>query len=332
MATLSKFRTLGGLLYGGEPKVPGTEAPTHVLGQLSIMALILWAVLCWLLGGWIGTIIFLGVMAATTNIYTVTVNGFEAGVLLNALRGTQRSVARGLHPKLPWESLQVGDYGEFLNLRVQLHEVMGPETYPSSSKKGSILGKYIYSFMPDDSSGEAIVRFVSFSQDAIKQAARALFSMRLSDYFRDKEKDEEILDKEQVNRKVFLDPADPRNDPASRHYDPGHPVYNPELRAFAKKHGLKIEEVRLEDVDFSEEIQQFRDLVAKSISFADAVTTLRQTRPQISETEAAKIVRLMGFPNVHEHILTAPDLQNMHTFAIGAIPGVGGTPTKGGKP
>ncbi len=283
---------------------PTTTVPGYVPGRLLLMTLMIGAALVWVFGPFWGAVVLLVVLACLVPMFTPYVEPFTVRLVLDALVTKEiRCLRKGLNVIAPGEVL-----GAIIDIKKDIKGVMKDETYPT--KLGKVKAKYIYSFAPDDSSDEALRIYASYEPDAIEQAGRALFSTTLSDYFRDKETDEDILHKSEINRKLFEDSA--------------------LLKKFAKEHGVQYPEVTLEDVDFDAQVQKYRDAVAGAKSFGDGVKMLKKKGMQ--QETAEKYMRLLtDVMNVHEHIFTvdAPDLKNLTHISV--MGGLGTTEKKGGK-
>jgi hypothetical protein len=171
--------------------------------------------------------------------------------------------------------------------------------------------KYVYTLKPDvsgDKAGEKVIRYASFEGEAIKQGCRAYFSRTLSDYFADR-KGEDLLHKAQINKDLF---------------GPGG------LRKVQKEYGV-IAKITLEDVDFDERAQKFRDMVSGAESFDKALEILINRLGKEEGTRVAKLLNLEGVTewNLNVH---APDLKNLsHVNFVGAPGTSSGNKKKGGN-
>lgn len=291
-------------------EMPKMETPVRVFVGLIALAVLVGGILSWFLGFW-GVILMFVVLGTTTRMYTETVPGFYARILINHLSTRQRTVFQGMSWKLPWET-QTQD----VDLRVELREIM-EETY--TAKDALMKVRYVYTLRPDFSDkvtevtdpGEKIIRYATYEASAIKQAGRALFSMLLSDYFA-KRLGEKLLNKGKVNKAVF-----------------GTEDEKPQqLLDFESKHAVNVA-VRLEDCDFDESTQKFRDLISQATSLDQAIQKLIEGG--MDRVEAEKVAKLMGLENVKEFNVNvhAPHLQNLRDFTILGDVGLGDK--KGGK-
>lgn len=281
--------------------MPKTCTPASVYFLLVVMAVLTWGLFYWLLG-FFGTILTFVLFASTTGVYTKTVPGYTAWIILNNWTGYQRTLFQGLNFTLPWES-----FTKDVDLKVDLKDV-NKESYAAAD--GSMDVKYIYTIRPDttgDNPGAKIIRFASYEPDAIKMAGRACFSMSLSDYYSDKPT-ESLLSKAAINKAVFED----------------DPVAVQRVKDFEDKHGVKCT-VQLEDSDRNAATQAAIDSESKAKSLAKAAKILSEQG--WNEALAQKTVRQLNLPNVEEYIISldAKGLENLHDFTV--LGGLG----KGGK-
>lgn len=292
--------------------MPKTKTPKGVYGTLVGIAVLGGILLCTLFSslvldwGWFwGVVMMFGILGITTEVYTETVSGFHARILLNHLTGIQRTVFQGLSFKLPWET-QTRE----IDLRIDLKEVC-QETY--ASLDSMMKTRYVYTIRPNfsdpNNAGENIILYASYEEDAIKQGGRACFSMSLSDYYGKKE-GKDLLDKALINLEVFKK-------------DPGKSL----IQEFEDSHGAKVT-VLLEDSDFDEAAQKARNTIsaAKSIREAvDMLTAKKGDEPGMTQAEAEKIVKMLNIPGVQEHIISldAKGLENLRDVSI-LPPGLGG--------
>lgn len=287
-------------------KIPKATTAPGIITKLVVLALLLGGLFYWLVGSW-GVVLLFVVLAVTTDIYTKHARGYHALIVLNAWSGAQRTLFQGLNFTLPWENIT-----DDVDLKVELKAVL-EDTYPS--KGGSLMKtKYVYTITINYSgvdAGENVILFGSFEPDAIKMSARALLSMLLSDYF-GKNMADDLLDKNTINKAVF-------------EKDLGKSL----IDQFQKKHGVLLE-ARLEDTDFSDEVQKARDVVSKAKSIDEAINALMATRPNgdsgMSRPDAEKIVRMLNIPGIQEFIISvdAKGLEDLHdvTF-LGGLGKVG---------
>lgn len=289
--------------------MPKTCRPRLVVPTLAVIAFLTWAIACWLLGFFLGTILTLAIIAGSTATYTRTTPGYMAWIILNHLTGRQRTLFQGLNFVYPWEK-----FTEEVDLRVDLKSVE-KETY--ATQDGSMDARYVFTIRPDttkdcpgDDPGEKIILFASYEHDAIIMAGRAIFSMSLSDYY-GKSLMEDLLDKEKINKAVFEDDADVVS----------------LIQKFEKSHGVKVT-VQLEDSDRSAETQAARNSESKAKSLAEAVKIL--VSEGWNEELAQKTVRQLNLPNVSEWIISldAKGLENLQHLSI---PGSEKLLPKGGK-
>jgi hypothetical protein len=264
--------------------MPSKETPAGVTATLIGLAILGAVLLVWLLNFW-GIILLFGILGVTTGTYTRTVPGFHALVLLNHFSGNQRAVFQGMNFTLPWESAT-----QEIDLRVDLKEVC-EESY--ASQDALMNAKYVYTVRPDVSGsnpGENVILYASYETDAIRQSARALFSMLLSDHF-GKNSGPALLDKDFINKETFQ-------------HDPGRSL----IAEFERDHAVKVT-VRLENSNFSPKTQEARDSMSRASSFSNAVQRLIDGG--MSRSEAEKVAKLMNLPGVKEYLFNvhAPDFR-----------------------
>ena len=256
-------------------QMPATDTPPGILGTLVALALLLCALLFWLLGFW-GVIVALVIFAFTTGQYTETVPGFFARIVLNDFTGKQRTIFQGFHPKLPWENVT-----RDIDLKVDLKEVC-QETY--ASQDALMETKYVYTLRPTFD-GESVILYASYEPNALKQSIRALFSMLLSDYF-GKHIGQDLLDKGCINREVFGQ-------------NPGSLL----ISEFERDHGAKVT-VLLESSGFNQQVQKYRNMISGARSFNQIVEILVKDGTGMTKEEAEKVAKLMNLGNVSERIFT----------------------------
>jgi hypothetical protein len=158
-------------------EMPRATTPPRVFVILVGLALLGGVALFVLLGVW-GIVLLFGILGTTTGVYTKTVDGYRALIVLDQWNGVQRTLFQGTNFALPWESNT-----QEVDLRVDLKEVL-EETYASAD--ALMETRYVYTIRPDFSGtdgGEKIILYASYDASAIKGSGRALFSMLLSDYF-----------------------------------------------------------------------------------------------------------------------------------------------------
>lgn len=291
-------------------ETPETRTPISVFVVLLVLIVLTGGLLCWLLGFSWGVIILFVILAVTTEIYTETVPGFDAHILLNHFTQKQRAIFQGVNFKLPWEEVQE----EKIDLKTDLKEVL-EQTWPS--KDTLMKARYVYTIRPDDSgdnAGDKVILYASFEPDAIKMAGRAIFSMLFSDYFRTRS-GSNLKNKDKIYNAIF-----------------GKGKKGEKLvKEFEEEHGAEVT-VRLEDIDFDETTQKFRDMVSGAKSFDDAIKIL-SADDKMSKDDALRVAKLMNFVDVSEsninvHVV-APDLANLHDVTV--LGGVGLGDKKGGK-
>ncbi len=265
-----------------------TKIKGYVFGRLLTIVVILGAILIWLFELLWGSVILLVALAFIRSKYTNYTKPFTAKLVLDSFGSKKkiRCLRKGLNWIAPGET-----FGQTIDLKT---EIKGVEEETYTTKVGKILAKYVYSMNPDRTSDEALITYASFEPDAIKQAARALFSMTLSDYFRNKIDDEDILHKSEINKKLFGE-RDSLVNPLTEI-----------VQAFAKRHGVIVKEVRLEDVDFDEEVQRARDTVSKAKSVREAVEMLMEAKdgkPGMEKEKAEKYAAMMNIPSLKENTI-----------------------------
>jgi hypothetical protein len=292
-------------------ETPETKTPGSVFVILFVLVALTGGLLCWLLGFSWGVIFLLVILAATTGVYTETVPGFDAHILLNRFTQKQRAIFQGVNFKLPWEEVQE----EKIDLKTDLKEVL-EQTWPS--KDTLMKARYVYTIRPDDSgdnAGDKVILYASFEPDAIKMAGRAIFSMLFSDYFRTRP-GSNLKNKEKIYNAIF-----------------GKGKKGEKLvKEFEEEHGAEVT-VRLEDIDFDKATQKFRDMVSGARSFDEAIEVLVKNGKGMTREEALRVAKLMNFEDVSEsninvHVV-APDLTNLHDITV--LGGVGLGDKKGGK-
>jgi hypothetical protein len=281
----------------GSLAMPKTKTPVGVFLLLVAMAGLGGVLLSTLLGFW-GFILLFVVLGITVGVYTETVPGFHARIVLNHLTSKQRTIFQGLHPKLPWETLT-----RDIDLRVDLKEVL-TDTY--ASLDAQMETKYVYTMRPNfrGNAGANVILYASYETDALKQSIRALLSMCLSDYY-GKHSGTQLLDKLTINKEVFEE-------------EPGGSL----VEKFEENHGVAVT-VRLEDSDFDAATQTARDTVSRAQSFSNAVKKL--TDGGMDRPEAEKVAKLMNLPGVQEYIISlkADGLENLRDVTL-LPPGLGG--------
>lgn len=269
-------------------EMPRTETPLALVPILVSLAVLGGVLLYALLGFW-GVVVLFVVLAATTGIYTETVPGFFASVVLNHLTGRQRVLFQGMNFKLPWETPEIQ-----VDLRVDLKEVC-EETYASMDALMKV--RYVYTIRTDvsgDDAGSKVILFSSYQPDAIRMAGRALFSMLLSDYYASRS-GESLLNKGEINRGVFGASSD--------------------VARFETEHGVKVT-VRLDGSEFDEKAQRFRDMVSGARSLDQAIQKL--VEGGMNRAAAERVAKLMNLKNVSERDLNinvhSPDFQKLRNF------------------
>jgi hypothetical protein len=286
--------------------MPKTQTPNGVIISLLGLAILAWLVLYLLIfGAFFSAIIVFFIMGMTTKVYTDTVQGFEAHILLNNLTQEQRAVFQGMNFKLPWETFQ-----QKIDLRVELNEVLKDETY--AAKDTLMVVKYVYTIRPDvsgDNPGEKIVLFASFEPDAIKMAGRAIFSSTLSDHYATKN-GTQLLNKAEITKELF------------------GPNSN-KLEKFDKEHG-SVAEVVLEDSDFDEATQKSRDMLSRATSF-DATVKKLTSKGRVNPAEAVRVAKLMAFDDVKEFNLNVTGLENLQSANFAGGLSIPSTDKKGPK-
>lgn len=289
-----------------ELEMPKTETPFGVYLQLIVLAILIWVLLGFFLGGFFGLIVLFVILGFTTSFYTDTVSGYHARIVLNHLTGNQRTLFQGLNAKLPWESET-----KLIDLRVDINEVL-KQTY--TTLDGRMDAQYVYIIRPDFSGanpGEKIIRYSTYEPTAIKQEGRALFSRSLSDHY-GKNNCNDLLDKEKITKEVFDD-----ENCAGRGI----------VEEFQTKHGVRVK-VTLEDSDYDEATQKARNTISQAKSFKEAVDTLMQPRKDedgneipnsaMERPEAEKVAKMMNLPGVQEYIisLNAKGVENLRDVTI----------------
>ena len=283
----------------GSLEMPRTETPGSVFVVLVLLATlgaVLFSLLfgLWLEWGWFwGVILTLAIFGSTTSVYTTTVPGFYARIVINHLTGKQRTIFQGLHPKLPWETIT-----QDVDLRTDLKDVC-KETYVASD--ALMETKYVYTMRPRFN-GEAVVLYASYESEALKQSIRALLSMLLSDYY-GRNKGADLLNKLKINQEVFGS-------------DPGRSL----VEEFERTHGTEVT-ARLEDSDFDAETQKARDTVSKAGSIAEAIAKLTEGG-KMSQAQAEKTVRMLNIPGITEYIVDVSGIPNVRD--INVLGGLGG--------
>ncbi len=180
--------------------MPGVEIPWGVYAVLVILATLLGGLLYWLCDGlfeegFVGVILLFVILAFTTNVYTINVPEFHALTVLDNLWGTQRTVFQGRNAKLPWESL-----GSLTDVRTELKDVIKATWV---TKEGAMMkGTYVY-LMHTKRTPEGVLTYAGYEPDAVKMAARNLFSMMFSDHF-GKNQPEDLLNKTPSTRRSLV--------------------------------------------------------------------------------------------------------------------------------
>lgn len=274
-------------------EAPETNVPGYVTGRLLVLVLALGALLIWLFGWLWGSVLLLVSLACIRPVFTTYTEPFTARLVLDGFGSKKRirCLRKGLNWIAPGETL-----GAIVDLKT---DIKGVENETYTSRSGKVLARFVFSMAPDPSSDEAIITYESWELDAIKQAARAFISMTLSDYFRDKETDEDILHKSEINRRLFED--------------------NPLVQTFAEKHGVTVEEIRLEDVDFDESVQNARDTVAKTQSIRRAKHELTDPEGEgtpMEEAAATETVQMLNIPGLRKNIFDVRGLPNARDITI----------------
>jgi hypothetical protein len=251
-------------------------------------------------------IVFLVTLACIRPALTTYVEPFTARLVLDGFTKKIRCLRKGVSWITPTETL-----GSMIDLRT---DIKGIESESYVSKVGRVLARYVFSMCPDSSSDKALIKYQSWELDAIKQAVRAFISMTLSDYFRDRETDEQILHKSEINKALFGGVE-------------GIPLKKGILD-FEEEHGVIVEEIRLEDVDFDDKVQDYRDSITGATQFREGVRIL-MSKKGLTKTAAEKVMRLLELPNAQEFIITAPDLKNMtHVNIVGGLGASGNKPAR----
>jgi hypothetical protein len=302
-------------------EAPKTNYPWYFFTEMGAMVLLLgWT--CFFVFSMIFELdfvwwimIFLVALACIRPMLTTYVEPFTARLVLDGLTKEIRCLRKGLAWISPAETL-----GKIVDLKT---DIKGVENETYTSKSGKVLATFVYSMAPDPSSDGAVITYESWELDAIKQAARAFISMTLSDYFLDKEKDEDILHKAKINKELFRDPADEN-------------ILHKDVLDFAEKHGVIVEEIRLEDVDFDESVQTARDTVAKAQSIRRAKHELTDPKGEgipMEEAVAAETVQMLNIPGLRKHIFDVRGVPNVRDITVLGGAGILGDDDKkkGGK-
>lgn len=292
--------------------MPRTATPPDVVMTLIVLmgALILVLYLFWGTWGFSAACI---ILALTTPTYAIFTPQYHAGIVLDEFSKRQRTIFQGLNFKKPWETLQtLRGHPTFIDLRVDLHETIN-DTYVADDALMEV--SYVYTVRPHYSesytaSDKAVRTFASYTPAAIKRNAKALVSQLISDHFSGK-KGDDLLNKEAITKEIERIDSD-------------------DIQKYEEIHGSDLE-FTIEDSDFSERAQEFRDMISKADSFAQAKQKLVENnmQPEVAE----QIVKLMAFPeNLREWNvkLDAPDLKNLRNFTFGwGAGGFGGGSGKG---
>lgn len=293
---------------------PKTKTPLYVVPRLVLLVVVI-AVLCWYV--WDiedGLLIALPIIVAllVVPLYLKNVKAYTVALVEDYFTGTQRVIRQGLYWMAPGESIT-----KVIDLRRHLHDVP-QETYPS--KAGKLLARYVYNILPNASTDESIIRYGSFEEDSIKQAARAMISMALSDHFRNigDAENEDWMNKYEINKGLF------------GNEETGN---TPLVKEFEHDYGVDAHGIRLEDLDFDKKVQDMRDTVSAARSFRQGVDALMkgsEGSEGMSREAAEKTMRLLGIANANEHIITldAKGLENLRDVNIGWVPGMGSKSNK----
>jgi hypothetical protein len=278
--------------------VPKTETPDSVYVGLVSIIIAIGIILLLIVGcNMLIPIILFVILGLTTQFYTHGVPAYHSLSLVSQWSGDMRVIFPGVNFKFPWEKPHEDGC---LDLRVELSEVC-KETYAAIDTL--MKTEYVYTIRPNlsgDNPGEDIILYSSFEPEALKAKGRALFSMLLSDYY-GKNKGDDLLKKEEINKEVFGTELNPSK----------------KIMEFEKNHGAEVT-ILLKDSDFDERTQDFRDSVSKAKSMNEAIKVLMDGG--MSRPDAEKFVKLMntdGYTQKDFNLsAVAPDLQNLRDVTI----------------
>lgn len=304
--------------------IPATKTPGSIFGFWIGTILLLLLFLCSFFGAF-GLVITCIILAFPDLYRESGVPAYHSLNLVNSITGNMRVVFPGFNLKFLWEKAQKDG---LLDLRVDIKEVC-EETY--ASKDALMKTKYVYTIKPDLSdrfgtdAAQKILTYSSFEPSAIQTKGRALFSMLLSDHYAEKPGDE-LLKKETINKAVFLKPNSNN--------------FVNSIEEFERTHACEVT-VRLEDSDFDERAQKFRDMISGADSIEKAIAILMKGRTlddgtkiaPMSRPQAEKFIKLGNFDGFTENDfnlnVAAPDLKNLRDVTILGTGGVNNK--KGGK-
>ncbi|MDR3519579.1 MAG: SPFH domain-containing protein [Candidatus Pacebacteria bacterium] len=294
--------------------VPSAPIAWGVFFLNAILAITGGSLLCALFGPWFldwgwywGVVLTLVVLAFSVEIYTETVPGYFARILLNPWTRNQRTIFQGLSFKLPWESRTID-----VDLKSELSDVC-EETW--ATKGGAMMDtKYVYLLRPARNP-DAIITYASFEPNVVKRAARNLLTMMYSDYF-GQHQPEDLLNKAAINKALFNEEKDGG--------DKDYADHRAMVCEFENKYGVDLS-ARIEDVDYDEATQKARDIITNAKSFDQAVDILmapRNGQPGMSRENAEKVAKLANFPNVSENNwnFSVEGLDNLQHLNIVGIP------------
>ncbi|MCX6754897.1 MAG: hypothetical protein NTU81_03675 [Candidatus Nomurabacteria bacterium] len=309
--------------------IPNTKTPTVVYLILLMIILIFGTIFYSLFGIW-GIIIFFIILAYFTSLFLEDDIPMFHALIMRGGTGKMRVLFPGVFNfKLPWEQAhEENGAKKYIDLRVETGEICN-DTYPS--KDTLMKTQYVYSLRPDlrkSNNGtieENIIKFSSFEISAIREKAKALFSMLLSDWYANKSGDD-LKNKSLINKKLFGTKDKPSN----------------AVTEFEKEHGVEIS-VRLVDSDFNDNVQEYRDKIAgaktineiRNILMKDDIHEDGTVAKGVSPEVADQMIKFMEFGNYSEKVVNlnikAPDLGNLQNVNLLGGTGITGDEKKEGK-
>lgn len=299
--------------------MPRTKTPGGVIFWLLLLAGVIWLIAFLFIPFLWSLFLLFIILGLITGMYSKTIPGFHALILLNNLTNRSRVVFQGLAITLPWEKNV-----KALDLRVEMHDVQ-KDTYPTEDAMMEV--EYVYYVRPDftgKNAGDKIIKYATYEPNAIKQGCNALFSKLLSDYFRSRKSDD-LKNKDDIQKNAL---------------EMGHGLHK--VQEFTENHGV-IAGAILKDSDFDEKTQKYRDTIAGAKSIRQAINALMAGGDAtMTEDKALRVVKLMNLENVSEIMydidLDSKGLENLRDInffggAGGLGKKTGGTTTKktGGK-